>query len=123
MLTDTHRTRLHEAEDFWLATVRPEAVAHLVPVWAVLIGDLLYVGTEPHAQKVRNILSHPRIALALPNTRDVLILEGEAHLLDGPPPPGVMERFKEKYDWSFDPQDRKWVLFQFTPDKILSWNS
>lgn len=122
-LTDEQRARIRATKDFWLATVRPEPGGHLVPIWAVLVDDLFYIGIEPHSQKARNVRAHPRAAIALPDTRDVLIVEGAARLLDGEPPAGVAARFQEKYDWSFDPRDGKWVLLELVPDKIHSWNS
>ncbi|MDQ4075702.1 MAG: pyridoxamine 5'-phosphate oxidase family protein [Chloroflexota bacterium] len=121
-LSPEQRQRFHAAPDVWLATVKPESSAHLVPIWAVLVEDVVYMATEPHSQKVRNILAHPRAALALPDTREVLVLEGTAKVLEGSGPPGVLERFQEKYDWRFTPGN-SWVLVQFTPDKILGWNS
>lgn len=121
-LTAEQRTRAHESEDFWLATTRATGGPHLVPIWAVLVGDHFYIGTEPGSQKVRNLLAGPRAALALPDTRAVLIVEGEATILREAPP-GVMERFKEKYDWTFDPAGDAWLLVQIVPDRILSWNS
>ena len=122
-LTDEQQQRLHEAEDFWLATVRPVPGAHLVPVWAVWVEGSFFIGTEAAAQKVKNVLEHRRAALALPDTARVLILEGEARLLEGEALPAVMARFQEKYDWTFDPQGGKWVLVEMVPDKILTWET
>ena len=119
-LTDKHRVRIRETENFWLATVKADASAHLVPIWAVLVDDLFYMGTGPRSLKVRNILAHPRVALALPDTRSSVIFEGRATVLSGSPPTGVLERFAEKYDWSFQP-DEEWILVQFVPQKVLSW--
>ncbi|MBA3530340.1 MAG: pyridoxamine 5'-phosphate oxidase family protein [Ardenticatenales bacterium] len=122
-LTEEQRARLDASEDFWLATVRPSPAAHLIPIWAVLVEDALYMGTETPAQKVRNILAHPRAALSLPDTRQVLILEGSVTVVEGIIPPAVVARFKEKYDWSIDSSEKTFLLLQFTPDKILSWNA
>src|SRR5262245_3179668 len=124
-LTEEQRTRLWRSEDYWLATVRPGPGAHLVPIWAVFVEEsqCLYMATGREAQKVRNLLAHPRVALALPDTRRVLVLEGSARLVTGEPPAVVMELFQAKYNWSFDPNEPESTLLEFVPDKILSWNS
>jgi F420H(2)-dependent biliverdin reductase len=123
MLTQEQRERLQESQDYWLATVKPEPAAHMVPIWGVLVEDTIYLGTGPRSQKVRNILAHPRAALALPDTQRVLVLEGTANVLVGAAPPGVLESFEQKYDWKFEPNESDWVLVQFIPDKVLNWNS
>lgn len=116
--------RAREAADFWLATVRPEAGAHLVPIWAVVVEDVFYMATGPRSQKVLNLRAQPRVALSLPDTRQVVIWEGEAKVLDGPLPEAVRAQFREKYDWNLDAESKQeWVLVQVVPDKVLAWNS
>jgi F420H(2)-dependent biliverdin reductase len=122
-LTEGQRARLAEAEDVWLATVRPEGRPHLVPVWAVFVDEAIYIGTEARAQKVRNVRAHPRAAVSLSDTKDALIVEGVASILESNPPAGVMEAFQRKYDWSFTVGDGKWALVRVVPDKVHSWNT
>lgn len=122
-LSNEQRTRMRESQDVWLSTVRPNLGAHLVPIWAVLVDDVVYMGTGRNSQKARNIAAHPRAALALPDTRNVLIFEGRIRILSGKPPDGVMERFNEKYDWKFEPGQDDWILVEFIPQKIITWNS
>ena len=92
-LSNEQRTRMRESQDVWLSTVRPNLGAHLVPIWAVLVDDVVYMGTGRNSQKARNIAAHPR---AVPDTRNVLIFEGRIRILSGKPPDGVMERFHAK---------------------------
>ncbi|MGB0388575.1 MAG: pyridoxamine 5'-phosphate oxidase family protein [Ardenticatenaceae bacterium] len=122
VLTDEQRIRIVESQDFWLATVRPSLAAHLVPMWAVLVNDVFYMGTGPNSQKMRNILAHPRAVLALPDTRNVFMVEGMIRRLSESAPDGVMDRFAEKYDWTFEPGG-EWVVVEFIPEKIITWNS
>ncbi len=121
-LTAAQRTVLNETRDFWLATVRPTPGGHLVPIWAVLVNDVLYIGTERKAQKVKNILAHPRAAFALPDTRQVLIFEGTVTLLDNPVPSAVLQAFQDKYNWNIAAESETSVI-SLTPDKVISWDS
>ncbi len=105
----------------WLATVKPNGAAHLVPIWAVLVGDSLWMATAPGTQKVRNVLAHPRAALSLPDPQRVLVLEGTIGVASEAPPE-VQEAFQGKYDWTFTIGE-EWVLLRFVPEKVLSWTS
>ena len=121
-LTEQQKARIRETEDFWLATVRSTGAPHLVPIWAILVDEVIYMGTQPKSQKVRNLLANSGAVLALPDTRNVLILEGKSRILEQSAPTGVMERFKKKYDWSFTPGG-EWILLDFVPFKIIRWES
>ena len=59
------RSRLEAARNLWVATVRPDGRPHLVPIWFVLSGDLLYICTAPDSVKGLNLAANPRIAVAL----------------------------------------------------------
>ncbi len=121
-LTEPQKTSIRASEDFWLATVRPSGAPHLVPIWAILVDDVIYMATPPKSQKVRNLLANSGAVLSLPDTRNVLIMEGKSHILEQSAPTGVLERFKEKYDWSFTPGE-KWILLDFVPSKVIRWES
>lgn len=119
-LTEEQRNRATQSQDYWLATVRPTPGGHVVPIWAVLVGDVFYMGTERTSQKVKNIKIHPRVALALPDTHHPIIFEGNTHLVDRPFPPDVEEAFQAKYNWDLN-EDNIYILIALTPDKIISW--
>ena len=122
MLTEQQKASIRETDDFWLATVRPTGAPHLVPIWAILVDEVIYMATPPKSQKVRNLLANSGAVLALPDTRNVLIMEGKSRILEQNAPAGVFERFKEKYDWSFTPGG-EWILLDFVPFKIIRWGS
>lgn len=120
MWSDDYRERAAQSQDFWLATVRPNPAGHVVPIWAVLIEDVFYMGTERKAQKVKNIQAHPRIALALPDTHHPIIFEGSATLLECPVAPEINEAFQSKYNWDVN-GDAGYIVIALTPDKIIAW--
>jgi hypothetical protein len=119
-LTEEQRTRATESQDYWLATVRPTPAGHVVPIWAVLVRDVFYMGTERTSQKVKNINAHPRAALALPDTHHPIIFEGNMHLMERPFPPEIEEAFQSKYNWDLN-EDDIYIVIALTPDKIISW--
>jgi hypothetical protein len=46
---------LRAASTFWVATVHPSGRPHVVPVLAVVSGDVLHVAAGPDTQKARNL--------------------------------------------------------------------
>jgi PPOX class probable F420-dependent enzyme len=80
--------RLLDAEPvIWLSTVRPDGTPHLVPIWFSWDGESVLIASKPHAKKVANLRSNPRVMLALGEPDedfDVGLLEGVAEILDAP---------------------------------------
>ena len=87
MLPWSHaRERLERAYVYWIATTRPDGRPHVSPVWGVWVDDTLYFGGDPQTRRVRNLATHPAIAVHLESDdgKDVVIVEGEAHELRAP---------------------------------------
>lgn len=91
-------SRLDDARNVWLATVRPDGRPHLVPIWFVADGDRWYICTAPGSVKARNLHANPRVALALEDGDQPYIVEGQAQPV-AQPPAEIIGRFKAKYDW------------------------
>jgi PPOX class probable F420-dependent enzyme len=69
----------------WLSTVRPDGTPHLVPIWFSWDGASILIASKPHARKVQNLLTNPKVMLALGEPEDdfdVGLLEGVAEVLD-----------------------------------------
>lgn len=124
----THVDRRLRSERYaWVATVRPDGRPHTSPVWFYWDGQHLYFGSQKGAVKLRNIAANPRVALSLPDPLDVVILEGEATLLEeGPEVERVMAGYAEKYAdamaaLAMDPADRSdFQMVRVTPRKVLA---
>lgn len=120
-LTPAQAERIQTADSVWLATVKPNVTAHLVPVWAVLHAGRIYIGTEPQSQKVRNIVAHGSAAVALPDTQNALIVEGRASVAD-PVADAVLAAFRTKYGWEFTP-GQQYIVVEIVPTKVLDWQT
>lgn len=121
-LTEAQRARLRAEPSVWLATVKPDSTAHLVPVWAVLhADDRLFIGTMGTAQKVRNVAAHGSAAVALPDPDSPIIVEGAATVMAvAEAPPEVLAAFRAKYDWDVA-TDPGYLLLVVEPRKVLAW--
>jgi nitroimidazol reductase NimA-like FMN-containing flavoprotein (pyridoxamine 5'-phosphate oxidase superfamily) len=56
--------RLSDSRNYWVASTRPDGRPHLMPVWAVWVGDALYFSTARTSTKARNLFASPTAASA-----------------------------------------------------------
>ncbi len=114
--------RLGREHTIWMATVRKDGRPHLVPLWFVWLEDRLYIATTPNTQKFTNMVHNQMVSLSLPDTENVLLIEGEAHVADHQTVDILADYFYDKYEWDFRyDESGKWRLIEITPHKILSW--
>ena len=55
--------RMAVAQNYWIATVRPDGRPHLTPVWGVWVDGVFYFGSGPQTRKVRNLAENPSVAV------------------------------------------------------------
>ncbi len=114
--------RLGREMNIWIATVRDDGRPHLTPVWFVWLDNKLYFSTGSDTQKFANLYGNQNVALALPDTNSVVIIEGEAHASDRATTETLAEFFYNKYEWDFRYDDAAdWRLVEVTPHKIMAW--
>ena len=114
--------RLSRASTIWLATVRGDGRPHLVPLWYVWIDNKLYVCTGRETQKFTNLVNNQNVALALTDSANVVVVEGEAHTAGQAVVDTLAEHFYHKYEWDFRyDETADWRLIEITPYKIMAW--
>jgi general stress protein 26 len=114
--------RLGREPTIWVATERVDGRPHLTPVWFIWLNDKLYFVTDIGSQKFANLYHNQRIALSLPDTASVVIIEGEAHVAVKGLIDTLGDYFYHKYEWDFRYDDSgEWRLIEITPHKILAW--
>jgi hypothetical protein len=72
------RQRLEQAEQYWLATTRPDGRPHVVPVDGVWFDGVWYFGGAAEAVHQRNLRHDPRIVMHLAEPVSAIIVEGVA---------------------------------------------
>lgn len=118
----TLEARLGREMTIWIVTVRRDGRPHMTPVWYVWLNERIYIATGTETQKFSNLRTNQSVALALPDTESVLILEGEAHAADRNTSDKLGEYFFNKYEWDFRyDEDADWRLLEITPHRILAW--
>ena len=74
--------RLRAAPAYWLATAGPDGLPRVRPLDGLWHGGVLYVGGSPETRWARDLRTNARVTVHLDGTTDVVILEGEAELLE-----------------------------------------
>lgn len=70
--------RLVTERDVWVSMARPDHGPHQVPLWFLWDGRAVWMCTSASSVAARNVRKEPRVRLALPDTFDVVLLQGEA---------------------------------------------
>lgn len=69
--------QLIQSKNYWICSTRPDSRPHAVPVWGVVIEDIIYFGTDKNAVKTRNLQANPQVLVHLESGDDCVIIEGE----------------------------------------------
>ncbi|HET9920207.1 MAG TPA: TIGR03667 family PPOX class F420-dependent oxidoreductase [Ktedonobacteraceae bacterium] len=131
---DAHvNKRLQNEKMIWLSTVRPNGRPHLVPVWFFWDGTTILIFSQPNAQKVRDIRHNSSVMLALDTAQegdDVVLIEGDAVLLDPASVNATQSAYTQKYEsWMQRMGSNAEALakeysqpIRVIPTKFISWN-
>jgi PPOX class probable F420-dependent enzyme len=94
----------------WLTTVDADGQPQSTPVWFGWDGASFLIFSQPHARKLRNMRTNPRVSLHLEGNRvggENVIFEGTAEILPGGATPlqesGYLEKYRariESYGWT-----------------------
>jgi nitroimidazol reductase NimA-like FMN-containing flavoprotein (pyridoxamine 5'-phosphate oxidase superfamily) len=75
--------RLTADRVYWIATVGAGGRPRVRPVDGMYVDGVLYVGGSPETRWVRDLAANPQVAVHLDGGRDVVIVDGDAEILDG----------------------------------------
>ncbi len=74
--------RLAASHDYWVATTWPDGRPHVMPVWGMWDGDVLWFSCSRRSRKIRNLSADPRCVVTTDNAQQPVVVEGVAELVD-----------------------------------------
>ena len=119
--------RLAEATVYWIATCTPNGPPRVRPVDGLYLDGVIYVGGSPETGWARDLARDRRVSVHLDGPTDIVIVEGEAELLEHGPGPGMAERLvaasNAKYpQYGMTAADYRGPgPFAIRPSKVLAW--
>ena len=100
------RGQLEQVSTYWLATVNPDGVPHVMPVFGVWSDGALYFTSGEAARKAKNLARNPRCVITAAGKSLDLIVEGEAvKVRDEARLQHVAKLYASKYGWHVTVQD------------------
>lgn len=73
------REQLEQALVYWVASVKPDAHAHVMPTWGAWVDDRFYFEGGLETRRARNIDANPWVSVGINTHNEAVIVEGEAH--------------------------------------------
>ncbi|MFD9757869.1 pyridoxamine 5'-phosphate oxidase family protein [[Kitasatospora] papulosa] len=112
---------LERDEDLWVSTASADGRPCLVPLSFVLDGHALLLATRRTNPTAVNVTPTGQVRVTLGHTRDVVLIEGTAEVVEGSDLPAESgDAFAEKLGW--DPRGRPaWVYLRITPHAVKAW--
>ncbi|MFE6036172.1 pyridoxamine 5'-phosphate oxidase family protein [Streptomyces sp. NPDC056452] len=112
---------LEKDDDAWVATASADGVPCLVPLSFVWDRGTLLLATRRTNPTAVNVTPSGQARVTLGHTRDVVLIEGTAEVVEGAELPAESgDAFTAKLHW--DPRGRPaWVYLRITPDTVKAW--
>ncbi|MEU1115582.1 MULTISPECIES: pyridoxamine 5'-phosphate oxidase family protein [unclassified Streptomyces] len=114
--------RLGTERDIWVSTSHPDHGPHQIPLWFLWDGRAVWMCTGATSAAARNVREEPRVRLALPDTFDVVLLEGRAEThptTEVPREPA--DAFAEKFGWDPRTEEGPFLYVRVRPRTVRAW--
>lgn len=114
--------RLGSERDIWVSTSHPDHGPHQVPLWFVWDGQAVWMCTRANSATARNVREEPRVRLALPDTVDVVLLQGDARSYPAQEVPAdAAEAFVGKFGWDPRTEENPYLYLCVAPRTVRAW--
>ncbi|MGW6820243.1 pyridoxamine 5'-phosphate oxidase family protein [Streptomyces sp. NPDC055005] len=114
--------RLAAERDVWVSTAHPDHGPHQIPLWFSWDGRAVWMCTAATSATARNVRKESQVRLALPDTFDVLLLQGEAECFTvREVPEDAADAFTGKFGWDPRTEHGPFVYVRVTPETVRAW--
>ncbi|MGW1491182.1 pyridoxamine 5'-phosphate oxidase family protein [Streptomyces sp. NPDC002402] len=114
--------RLATERDVWVSTAHPDHGPHQVPLWFLWDGRAVWMCISTTSVTARNVRKEPRVRLSLPDTFDVVLLQGEAECFTDQDVPGdAADAFTGKFGWDPRTENGSFLYVRVVPKTVRAW--
>ncbi|PWI13447.1 pyridoxamine 5'-phosphate oxidase [Streptomyces sp. Act143] len=115
--------RLEQERDVWVATADGAGLPCLVPLWFRWDGEALWLATRLSTPTGRNLREAGHARLALGDTEDVVLVDGDAEMYAADEvPSAAAEGFLAKTGWDPRADSLPYVYFRVRPRTVQARN-
>lgn len=119
--------RLIESRVYWVATAGMDGRPRVRPIDGLYVDGVIYIGGSPKTRWARDLIDNPHIAIHLDGLDDVVMVEGDAELMQGADEELAQRlvdasnaKFPE-YGMTADSYRKGPGPFAVRPRKVLAW--
>lgn len=94
--------RLTGSHDYWLATVSPDGLPHVMPVWAVWLEAALWFSSSHGSRKARNLAERPLAALTTEAPLEPVVAQGPVERVGDAGVASFVDAVNAKYGTAYD---------------------
>ncbi|MFF0485280.1 pyridoxamine 5'-phosphate oxidase family protein [Streptomyces sp. NPDC004435] len=117
------RDRLAREMDLWVASAGPDGMPYLVPLSFLWDSADIWLVTRLSNPTGRNLAANPRTRLALGDTRDVVLLDGEVTTYTHDEVPvEAADGFHAKTGWDARAAGPAYRWFRVRPVDVQAWH-
>ncbi|MFI6655054.1 pyridoxamine 5'-phosphate oxidase family protein [Streptomyces sp. NPDC050523] len=115
--------RLDQEIDIWVASADADGVPCLVALWFVWHDDSVWLATRATNPTGRNLRDGRRARLALGDTRDVVLVDGDVETYaQRDVPAAAAEAFLAKTGWDPRRDSPSYAFFRVRPRAVQAWH-
>jgi len=94
---------LRASHDYWVATIGAEGAPHVMPVWGVWDGAVLWFSSALGSRKARNLARDPRATVTTDLAREPVVVEGTVERTrDGAEIASFLTEMNAKYEVDYE---------------------
>jgi hypothetical protein len=115
-------SRLENDIDVWVATADDHEIAHLVPLSLCWHNREVIVATEARSRTARNAQSSGQARLALGLTRDVVMIDAAASVIErNRTNLAIRSAYLDRTGWDPGAEGGEWVYLLLRPRTVQVW--
>lgn len=111
--------RLQGRYIWWLSTTRPDGRPHLMPVWAVWLGDCVGFSTGAGTAKAKSIAANKYVSIVPERGTQSVIIEGEVAAVPEDRKRQFFDTYKEVYET--DVEEMGEPVYVIWPTKVFGF--
>ncbi len=116
------RAQLEAGIDVWVTSASASGEAHLIPLSYLWDGSSILLSTPERSRTARDLLRAGRGRVALPSTRDVVIVEGVVERVDRHDTTGIFEAFAERHQWDPRLETTPFAFIRLIAEQVQAWS-
>ncbi|MHC3469956.1 pyridoxamine 5'-phosphate oxidase family protein [Streptomyces sp. 7R007] len=115
--------RLERESDVWVATADRDGLPCLVALWFAWDGEAVWMATRLTNPTGRNLREGRRARLALGDTQDVVLVDGDVETFSGrEAPQEAVAGFVAKTGWDPRHDGASYAFFRVRPRAVQAWH-